>query len=418
MRILTVLMMIGVQLGIAACAAGQSDRHTDFALKDGDTVVFLGDSITAEQTYGKVVENYSLLRYPDRRIRFINAGKGGDTAATGLERLERDVFARGATVVLVAFGINDIGWGMKADALHRKLYLDSIREIVRRCKACGVRVFICSPAPTGSDPYKAEGDFLTSMTSEGMRIARDAGENAIDILGTMRGIQKKFWRDNEQATSATERFTLHEKDTVHLNQFGQMAMAYAILEGLNAEAEIATASINLKTGRAETWKCRVTDVRTTAGGCEWQMTLERLPFFGGLTGNLANRYVPLSEELNRLTLAVGGLAPGKYRLSVGGCVTGTFSADLLESGVNIGMATADAWVPGTMWSAQAAALAELTDAKSELELGRRSAMFHVHNDQWNEELCRRSDAITASIEEMQRALAHGKEVCCVLEKID
>src|SRR4051812_26703506 len=69
-----------------------------FALHDRDTVVFLGDSITAEGTYAKVIEQYMLLRFPERKIHFINAGIGGDTAAGGLKRLDRDVFSRGATV--------------------------------------------------------------------------------------------------------------------------------------------------------------------------------------------------------------------------------------------------------------------------------------------------------------------------------
>src|SRR5262249_1067484 len=77
----------------------------DFALKDGDTVVFLGDSITAARAYGKIIENYTLLRYPDRKVRFINAGVGGDTAAGGLARLERDVFAHKPTVLTVAYGV-------------------------------------------------------------------------------------------------------------------------------------------------------------------------------------------------------------------------------------------------------------------------------------------------------------------------
>lgn len=42
----------------------------DFALRDGDTVVFLGDSITAARTYGKIIENYTILRFPERKIRF------------------------------------------------------------------------------------------------------------------------------------------------------------------------------------------------------------------------------------------------------------------------------------------------------------------------------------------------------------
>src|SRR6476659_4534630 len=126
--------------------------RADFAIRDGDTVVFLGDSITAARTYGKTIENYTLLRYPERKVHFINAGWGGDTAAGGLARLQRDVFDKGATILTVAYGINDIGWGGKADPEHRQKYLDSIKGIVEACKAHHVRVFICSAAVTGADP--------------------------------------------------------------------------------------------------------------------------------------------------------------------------------------------------------------------------------------------------------------------------
>ena len=34
-------------------------RADGFALRDGDTVVFLGDSITAARTCGRIIENYS-----------------------------------------------------------------------------------------------------------------------------------------------------------------------------------------------------------------------------------------------------------------------------------------------------------------------------------------------------------------------
>src|SRR5262245_8767825 len=118
----------------------------EFALRDGDTMAFLGDSITAARGYTKIVEHYTLMRYPAREGRFVNAGKGGDTMAGCLERIDRDVFEPGATVVTVAFGINDIGWGMKADAEHKQRYLDGIRTLIARCEARGVRVFICSPA--------------------------------------------------------------------------------------------------------------------------------------------------------------------------------------------------------------------------------------------------------------------------------
>lgn len=83
-------------------------QAADFALRDGDTLTFLGDSITAARGYTKIVEHYTIMRFPDRQVRFINAGQGGDTANGSLHRLDRDVFSKGTTVLTVAFGINDI----------------------------------------------------------------------------------------------------------------------------------------------------------------------------------------------------------------------------------------------------------------------------------------------------------------------
>src|SRR5437868_5950746 len=86
------------------------ESHAEFALKDGDTVVFLGDSITAGRGYTQMIENYTLLRFPQRHVQFFNAGKGGETAFGAISRLNSDVFVHKPTVVTVAYGINDIGW--------------------------------------------------------------------------------------------------------------------------------------------------------------------------------------------------------------------------------------------------------------------------------------------------------------------
>ena len=129
----------------------------------------------------KIIENYTLLRFPDRKVRFINAGVGGDTAAGGLRRLDRDVFAHKPTVLLVAYGVNDIGWGTKADDQHKKLYLQGVRGIVEACNEHKVRVYICSAAITAEDPAKAEKGFLQTMCDEGMELSRSLGGHSIDV---------------------------------------------------------------------------------------------------------------------------------------------------------------------------------------------------------------------------------------------
>ena len=61
------LLILLASLGIA---------RADFALRDGDTLAFLGDSITAARGYTKIVEHYTLMRYPDRKIRLYDRRRG------------------------------------------------------------------------------------------------------------------------------------------------------------------------------------------------------------------------------------------------------------------------------------------------------------------------------------------------------
>ena len=73
----------------------------------GDTIVFLGDSITAQCLYTQYLENYFYTRYPHLRLNFHNAGVSGDTAADALARFDRDVAAYKPKYVTVLLGMND-----------------------------------------------------------------------------------------------------------------------------------------------------------------------------------------------------------------------------------------------------------------------------------------------------------------------
>src|SRR2546428_1208922 len=52
----------------------------DFFIKDGDRVVFLGDSITEQRLYTTYIEAYALTRHPNWKLSFRNVGWGGDTS--------------------------------------------------------------------------------------------------------------------------------------------------------------------------------------------------------------------------------------------------------------------------------------------------------------------------------------------------
>ncbi len=399
---------------MALALGAPGGARADYSLRneDGDTVVFLGDSITAARTFGKIVENYTLLRFPARKVRFVNSGWGGDTAAGGLERLERDVFAHGATVLIVAYGVNDIGWGTRADEEHKRIYLDAIRGIIEKCKARNVRVYIGSAAITAEDPDKAEQGFLQAMGDEGLIIARESGEGAIDIQRTMRAIQRKVRAAGDQAVVKNEkdRPTLHAADGVHLNDLGQLAMALAILKGLGAPAEVSSATVDARgPSPVEATGCRVTNVTGDVKRLEFDRLDDGLPVNFGVFGALQFRFVPIPEELNRYMLAVKGLPEGRYDVLADGRPLGSFAADRLAAGVNISSATADGWEPGGPWDAQAALLIRLTDARSEVATADRLTGRYLpgaHPDLGS--LREQAGQADARIVDLQRALVRPR----------
>lgn len=351
-----------VWLGVAGLA-----RSADFALRDGDVVVFLGDSITAARTYGRIVEQYSLLRFPDRDIRFHNAGRGGDTAAGGLARMDRDVLPLNPTVLIVAYGINDIGWGTKADEAHEQAYLNGIRGVVEKARARGCRVYVCSAAATAEDPDAAERGFLKAMCDRGMALARELGEHSIDVQQSMREVRRRMIAAAAGDDPKKEKPSLHVADGVHLNDDGQLAMAVAILKGLDAPAEVSSVAIDAAGPlAAEAEGCSVANLAGDASRLEFDRLDAGLPLNLGLFGALRYRFIPIPELLNRYMLAIKNLPDGDYVVAVDGRGLGSWSAAELARGVNVASATADGWEPGGPWEVAAWALASATESRSSL----------------------------------------------------
>ncbi len=378
----------------------------DFALHDGDTVAFLGDSITAARGYSKIVENYTLLRFPERRIRFTNVGRGGETAKGCLERLDEAVFAQGATVLTVAYGINDIGWGTKADAAHKAEYLASIGEIVSRCRQHNVRVFICSAAITAEAPETAEKEFLQKMCDESLAQTKAQGGGTIDVQRGMRAIQRRVIAANEKEKDPKKHTSLHAPDGVHLNDLGQMAMAVSILKGLGAPADVSWATVDAGSRTVSSASdCQITDVAGTADGLTFTRLDRRQPLNLQPLWMLQGFFIPLTDDLNRYGLTVTHLAPGRYEMLAGGRRLGIWSADQLAKGINIASASAEPWEPGGPWHAQGQLLKTLTDLRDEIEWAGRDLRQFLGAHPERDTLEEKRAAIQSALVSLQRDMA-------------
>lgn len=400
-------LVTGIGMAIVLCL-GLSATADDFALKDGDTVVFLGDSITAARTYTKIVESYTLLRFPQRRIRFYNAGIGGDTAAGALKRLERDVFSRNATVLTVCFGLNDIGWGLHADDEHKARYLDSLRTLIDECRKRDVRVFICSSPVTAEVPDKSETGYLQKMCDEAFVMAKQQGAATIDVQRPMRDVQRRVLAVNKTIKDEAKHTKLHVADGVHLNDLGHLAMAYAFLKGFHAPSEVSAAEIDLATAQAKTAGCRVNDIRRLDDGCEFTRLDEGLPFNNGLFFALNFAYVPFHRDFNGYRLTVNGLPDGKYEITVDGRSTARFTAKQLAAGVDLASTTTNAWAPGGPWDAQATLLKSLTEARHELDTARLLSRLYLPGHELVAELDREMAPTEDKVIELQRLAARPR----------
>jgi hypothetical protein len=125
--------------------------------KENARVVFLGDSITSQETWHSAIYQYYLDEYPRENIRIYNAGIAGATAQVAWLYRHEHLYRFQPTHVNLMFGMNDIGRGdhgphptpeqiqRQGESFERhRHYLTLLTE---ELKARGITVTYCTPTP-------------------------------------------------------------------------------------------------------------------------------------------------------------------------------------------------------------------------------------------------------------------------------
>ena len=129
MKKTVVFLLVGftVLLGYRLFVRTPKIRNTN---PSGANIISFGDSLTYGTGATKGMDYPSQLsRMMSRPI--INAGVPGDTTASALARLEKDVFSRSPRIVLITLGGNDLKNGVaKEEARHNlKIIIKSIQDL-------------------------------------------------------------------------------------------------------------------------------------------------------------------------------------------------------------------------------------------------------------------------------------------------
>ncbi len=218
----------------------------ELALKSGDFVAVVGDSITEQKQYSVFIEDYLLMCQPAAKLRMAQFGWSGDTAYGFAGRMENDMLRFRPSVVTTCFGMNDGGYApMTPDKAAR--YRTAQTEIVRKCKEAGVRVIVVgSPGCVDANTFRKSrieavmyNETLSQERDIAREVAREQGVLFADVYAAMFDAMVK----SKEALG--EGYHVGGGDGVHPDANGQLCMAFAFLKALGCPAEIARIEVNL-----------------------------------------------------------------------------------------------------------------------------------------------------------------------------
>ncbi|HWE35212.1 MAG TPA: SGNH/GDSL hydrolase family protein [Isosphaeraceae bacterium] len=341
---MSIARRIALALAVVATSAAATARAADFALKDGDRVVFYGDSITDQRQYTVYTEAYALTRFPDRVITFIHSGWGGDRVNGGGGgpidvRLDRDVIAYRPTVVTVMLGMNDASYQPFKEEIF-KTYREGYQHLVERLKreVPGVRLTLIRPSPYDDvtrEPSIGDGynKVLVRYGEFVEELARKEGATVADLNApVVEALKKARELDEKEARNLIF-------DRVHPGHAVQLLMAEALLKAWDAPATVTAVVIDAE-GKtvAKAEKTRIDGLEVDSKKLTWTQDDEALPMPIDLRDGqiaLAVKSSDVMKALNQETLQVKGLGEGDYVLKVDGQEVGTFSRKDLGEGINL-----------------------------------------------------------------------------------
>jgi lysophospholipase L1-like esterase len=359
--------LLAATLLLAAAALAQGK----FSLKDGDRVVFYGDSITDQRLYTTFAETYVVTRFPRLKIWFVHSGVGGDRVTGGWAgpidvRLPRDVIAYKPTVMTIMLGMNDGSYRGWDDGIF-KTYSTGYQHIIDTMKHAlpGIRITVIQPSPYDDvtrppnidDGYNAVlvryGQFVKELGErEGLLVA-DLNSPVVSML------EKAKAEDPELAKNIIE-------DRVHPGPGGHLIMVEALLKAWNAPAIVASVEIDAAAGRvARADNASVTGLKN-GPSLTWTETDGALPMSVDMEDKptaLSVRSSDFIAALDQEPLKVTGLSAARHTLTIDGEKVGSFTKEQLEEGINL------ATLPTPM-AKQAAKVHDLTLKHNDIHFAR------------------------------------------------
>jgi len=358
-----------VVLALILVSGRSGNSQGAFPLRDGDTWVMVGDSITAQRLHTNYIEAYCFTRFPRWTFRVRNSGVGGDRVPTAVERWKWDVARWRPTVVSVELGMNDSGAGPGSAAAFRT-GMEGMLEQIRQLAARPVWI---SPSPVNDGaspeqwnstpplrnatlnsyatalgdaarehkvPYADQFHLLAPLWARNTALLNvlNGAESLAGNAEVPGGEQLQAWVKGFQGSGVAMPVGLGG-DAVHPGPPGQLLMAAAILSQLLAPGLVSQVTIDVTGGGrvVEPKQCAVTNLKLVASVISFTRKDDCTPFPIADDARPAAELTPLVRGLNQFMLTVKGLKDGNYSLKMDDVQVATLTSAQMGQGYNLGM---------------------------------------------------------------------------------
>jgi len=224
---LRTLVTSSLALMMATClAAGE------VVIKDGDSIAFLGDSLTylgnLHKPNGYVNLVIEGLKASGVNAISIPAGIGGNTTRDMLARLDRDVISKKPTWMTLNSGIND------TPRMELEEFSANIAKIVDQATAAGIKVILITTTVGAGENLESPETLKRQTFAEAFR---KLGKERHLIVVDMNTVMTKELAVRSQDGVKGLKLTY---DGTHLNGLGNQIMATEILRALGvSESDLA-----------------------------------------------------------------------------------------------------------------------------------------------------------------------------------
>ena len=298
-------------------------------VKSGDLWVMAGDSITAQRQHSNYIEAFFRTRYPNLKVQFRNSGIGGNTTGSVLARFDYDLAAFKPTIISIELGMNDVGGG---DDPAR--YIAGMQKLIDQIRAVNATPVLISSSPVndGSKMDDWKGDRCRRIHPYTLALAKLAQENKVVFVDQYHPLLE-LWGANKQA-DGKDTVGL-EGDPVHPGPTGQFTMAAVILEGLQVDREVSSATLKADGTVVEAKRCKISDAKAAGSGLTFTRLDERGPWPIHAKCRHALKLLPQIADLSHYMLTVTGLPAGDYAVLTEGTEVAKVSSVQLAEGWNM-----------------------------------------------------------------------------------